>query len=120
MIDLWNFEHEEFDCPCDVCISVMDDEFLKKIQVARTLAGIPFRITSGYRCPQHNQEVGGVSDSSHARGLGCDISATSGAAKLTILKALLAAGFNRIGVYPRHIHADIDSSKPQEVAWVGG
>ena len=37
--------------------------------------GLPIRITSGYRCPELNDEVGGVEDSYHMEGCAVDISA---------------------------------------------
>ena len=37
--------------------------------------GLPIRVTSGYRCPELNEEVGGVEDSYHMDGCAADISA---------------------------------------------
>ena len=37
--------------------------------------GLPIRITSGYRCPELNDEVGGVEESYHMEGCAADISA---------------------------------------------
>ena len=37
--------------------------------------GLPIRITSGYRCPELNDEVGGVEDSYHMEGCAADITA---------------------------------------------
>ena len=97
----------------------MDDEFLKKLQCARTVAAIPFRISSGYRCPSYNQEIGGVQDSSHTKGMGCDIKAASGKDKVTMLRSFLAVGFTRVGMYDSHVHVDLDANKPQDVLWIG-
>ena len=36
--------------------------------------GLPIRVTSGYRCPELNDEVGGVEDSYHMEGCAADIS----------------------------------------------
>ena len=41
----------------------------------RELWGLPIRVTSGYRCPELNEEVGGVEDSWHMRGCAADITA---------------------------------------------
>ena len=35
------------------------------LEPMRELAGVPLRITSGYRTPQHNAEVGGAENSDH-------------------------------------------------------
>ena len=37
--------------------------------------GLPIRVTSGYRCPELNEEVGGVEDSWHMDGCAVDITA---------------------------------------------
>ena len=37
--------------------------------------GLPIRVTSGYRCPELNEEVGGVEDSYHMDGCAADITA---------------------------------------------
>ena len=37
--------------------------------------GLPIRVTSGYRCPELNEEVGGVEDSYHVDGCAADITA---------------------------------------------
>ena len=37
----------------------MDKEFLSRLDQARSLADIPFRITSGYRSEAHNLKVVG-------------------------------------------------------------
>ena len=37
--------------------------------------GLPIRVTSGYRCPELNEEVSGVEDSYHMDGCAADITA---------------------------------------------
>ena len=56
------FSLSEFDCPSIPNSGVnMDKQFLTKLESAREIAGIPFKITSGYRSVGHNKEVGGGS-----------------------------------------------------------
>jgi len=93
-------------------------ELVELLDIARGKAGIPFVITSGHRTKSHNKEVGGVENSSHTTGLAVDLSAPTDSKKFVILKALLDVGFNRIGVYATHIHADMDSTKRQNVLWI--
>ena len=112
------FDISEFDSP-DVAGSgeYMDKEFLSKLDQARSLCDIPFVITSGYRTEDHNRKVGGVSDSSHKKGLAADIACTNSAARHIIVTALLKVGLNRIGIADTFIHVDKDSSKVANVIW---
>ena len=93
----------------------MDSGFLTKLEEARAIAGIPFRITSGYRSKEHNEQVGGVPNSSHLIGVAADIAVNSGHDRYVILNALIRAGFKRIGVAKTFIHCDTDDSKPNSV-----
>jgi uncharacterized protein YcbK (DUF882 family) len=91
-------------------------ELVEKLDKARELAGIPFKITSGYRTAEHNSEVGGVDGSSHTKGEAVDIQALTSNQHFLITKALMDVGFTRISrKYPRHIHVDIAQDKPKNV-----
>jgi len=117
-INLKNFTLDEFDSP-DLPTSgqEMDYVFLSKLDNARDIANIPFRITSGYRTASHNKQVGGVPDSAHTKGRAVDIAATGGRERYVIINALQQAGFNRIGISNSFIHVDDDPSKPEQVIW---
>lgn len=110
------FSLSEFDCPSlDGSGVNMDSQFLTKLEQAREIAGIPFKITSGYRTKEHNAEVGGVPNSSHLIGVAADIAVSSGADRYIILNALIKAGFKRIGIAKTFIHCDTDDSKSNSV-----
>jgi uncharacterized protein YcbK (DUF882 family) len=85
--------------------------------------GGPIYVTSGYRTEFHNEKVGGVSGSSHLKGLAADVSDNIHGVKMksnnrySMIKALLEVGFNRIGVGNGFIHVDIDKDKAQNVIW---
>lgn len=68
-----NFCLHEFACPC--CRSVgrgIDPKLVKLLQELRDAWG-RITITSGYRCPKHNAEVGGSEHSQHMLGRAADI-----------------------------------------------
>lgn len=113
------FELREFDSP-DMPGSGarMNDEFMEMLDEARDIAGIPFRINSGFRTPKHNKKVGGSANSSHLRGRAADIACTNSAQRFRIVAALIAAGFNRVGIAETFIHVDNDSVKTPGVAWL--
>lgn len=92
--------------------------------------GVPIVITSGRRTLSGNSVLkGAVSDSSHLTGEGFDCWVEDAAHYFALLKGAYAAGLRRIGHYymidqtdpnnfiPRHLHFDIDPTKPQDCSW---
>lgn len=100
-------------------IEGLDAELVAKLDWARGRSGVPFIITSGKRSPEENERVMGVDASAHMKGLAVDLRCSDSQARYKMLNALFLSGFKRLGVYDKHIHADLDSSLPQEVVWVG-
>lgn len=99
------FEPWEFDPHADK----MSEELLFLLDRARKRADTTFSISSGYRPGD-----GGA----HGRGLAVDIRARGSANRMRIVRALLAEGFPRVGVYDKHVHADIDRDLPPGI-WGG-
>ena len=95
----------------------MNQEFLLKLDEARELAGIPFKINSAYRTPEHNAKIGGKPNSSHLKGLAVDISVTNSRQRFIVLNALLEVGFTRIGIADTFLHVDLSTDKSQQVIW---
>lgn len=112
------FSLNEFDSPDEIGSGAkMNKEFLKKLDAARLKADIPFRINSGYRTQEHNLKVGGVFTSAHKKGLAADIGYQTSSQRYTILKSLMAVGFNRLGIGRNFIHVDNDPLKDKDVIW---
>jgi len=110
-------KREEFVCPC--CgENETKQELVNMVFLARTLAGIPFIINSGYRCKKHNLEVGGRIGSSHPKGEACDIACVNSSERYNMIESLHLAGFRRMGIGKTFIHADMDNSKTQRVTWL--
>lgn len=110
------FKESEFACKhCGV--SKMNPDTIEKLNKARELAGIPFIITSGYRCEAHNRAVGGKSEGAHTSGHAVDIKADTSRPRFLIIDALIKAGFTRIGIAKTFIHVDDDPGKDQKVMW---
>ena len=53
----------------------MDRNFVAMLDEARDIAGVSFKVTSGYRTELRNREVGGKVNSSHLIGKAADIHA---------------------------------------------
>lgn len=110
------FKDSDFNCPC--CNkNEMDKAFLNRFDSARELAGVPFYVTSGYRCPSHNKTVGGNHKSSHMEGIAADLFIKDSSNRFRIIKGLLDAGFTRLGLQGSLIHVDGDIEKIQKVIW---
>ncbi len=112
------FKINEFDSPDEPGSgSEMHDEILHMLDAARKIYGKPMKINSGYRTISHNKRVGGVSSSSHIKGLAADIACSNSVDRFKMLGALKQVGFKRIGVAGTFIHVDIDKDKSQNVIW---
>lgn len=113
-----NFLAKEFACPC--CGEEgFKEELIEKLQLARNnlRPKSAIVINSGYRCEKHNKEVGGVVGSSHRKGLAVDIRCDHSSYRFSLIRALIGAGFKRIGIGEDFIHCDLDLEKPQNVIW---
>jgi len=117
------FKLSEFDCPFEEGSgSKMKPEFLEKLDEAREIAGIPFKITSGYRTKEYNEDLikrgyKASRNSSHLKGLAADISVKDSKSRFIVFNSLLLAGFTRIGIADTFIHVDLDTDKTQNVIW---
>jgi len=94
----------------------MNLDFLHKLDEARAISGVPYKITSGYRTPEHNAKVGGRVGSSHLKGVAVDISCRTSGERVKILKGLFTVGLGRrVGIASNFIHVDADYDKPSAI-----
>lgn len=105
-----NFSKSEFACRCCGRAEI-DERLVDALQELRDLAGVPVRVTSGYRCPDHNRAVGGAKQSRHLLGHAADIviNGLSVAGMYELAEQVDAFRKGGIGVYPERgfIHVDI-------------
>ena len=97
---LWNGAPKE----AEENLKALVDEVLDPLREAY---GRPIRVNSGYRCPKHNQAVGGVANSQHLRGEAADIQPVVGnEADLPQLARILISNgkFDQLILYPTFIH----------------
>ena len=120
---LKHFKLSEFDSPDSKGSGKnMTREFLKKLDRARDIAKIPFKITSGFRTPQHNvnlrkQGYKASANSSHLKGCAADIVCKDSGTRQKIVNGLIQAGFTRIGIADSFIHCDTDKDK-NDAIWL--
>ncbi len=86
------FSAEEFDRP-----ELLQKSLLYRLNWARTLARLPFQVTSDFR--EHSR--------GHSMGAAIDLRCWTSGQRWVMLGALYMAGFKRIGVYDRHIEANV-------------
>ena len=105
------FRKEEFECRC--CGSTGSPQAGENIEAlvenvldpARERLGMPIIVNSGYRCPKHNEEVGGVKNSQHMKGEAADITTGSAAGNKRLERILTEMGkYDQLIVYPFFLH----------------
>ena len=119
-----NFSRHEITCRCGCGEDDIDMNHVRTLQLARSEAGVTFKIASGCRCKKHNKLEGGKDTSSHLckksedlKSKATDIECKTSIARAEILPALIRY-FRRVGVGKGFVHVDSDKGKTQDVIWV--
>lgn len=105
-----HFDISEFACHHCGKSTKISPRLIELLETLRkNIGGLPIHINSGYRCPVHNANVGGVPNSQHVLGTAADLAIP---AKLTLnqfLKHVEKLPFDWVGVYPYSyfIHVDV-------------
>lgn len=99
-------------------INLHTDLFKVLLELERRL-GFEIQVTSGYRDPEHNRDVGGVDGSEHTYdpAEGADVFCQRSVTRFKMVKHLLDMGITRIGIGATFVHVGIAKDKPKEVIW---
>lgn len=92
---------------------------VRALEDIRTRTGLPITVTSGYRPPDYNREVGGVSNSCHIDGLAADIYCDGiTTAQLYDICEQVIGQRGGVGYYPKSgfVHVDV---RGYEARWSG-
>ena len=121
----------EYRCPC--CGAIPYDteglgqrELFEAYEAIRSTLNRPLRITSGFRCPKHNADIGGEPFSIHLFGLALDIDAKDiGEVESLVAAVNLVVPILRMGIYTKtgtFIHCDVGYRIIPRVssAWIEG
>ena len=93
-------------CSCGCNTKGMEPAFLDLMDQIRHSIGEPLTVTSGYRCPDHNDKVSSTSRTGpHTTGRAIDIKADS-RLRFLLIEAAIKQGITRIGVAKSFIHLD--------------
>ena len=102
------FKLSEFACKCGQCESdgsEMQTLLLGKIDALRGRCGFPFIVSSGYRCPDHNERVSSTGrDGPHTTGQAVDIKVYGRRAQNLIAEAMRQGGWTGLGVNQKGAH----------------
>lgn len=114
--DIWAeiryFRPAEFVCKCgrhcDGYPAQMDKTLLRMADRVREALGAACVVSSGLRCPQHNANVGGVSNSRHLTGKAMDFCAAGKTAEqvLTVVLAQTEVRY-AYAIDDRYVHMDV-------------
>lgn len=112
------FNKAEFKCKCNGkhCNGYpaeIDMTMVRYADEIRHRIGQPIRVNSGLRCPVHNQNEGGVSNSQHLYGTAVDLARPSGVtpAKMAQIAEDVIGNTGGIGIYSWGIHIDSRKTK---------
>ena len=118
---MWEyFKIEEFDCRhCGA--NIIDVSFVDMLDELRHLYGKPIIITSGYRCPEYNNQISSTGPNGpHTTGQAADISVARKDA-YELLKLAFELKFTGIGIHQkgngRFIHLDTLSEGVRPTVW---
>jgi uncharacterized protein YcbK (DUF882 family) len=110
-----NFELSEFACKCCGAVIVSSDlyDLVGRLQAVRNWIGRPVRVTSGYRCREHDARVGTSSNPGagpHTQGIAADI-VVDGMSADDLAEVCMTAGLSGVGVYRKKgfVHVDVRS-----------
>lgn len=113
MCNLKYFKPSEFEkCNPKCDISQMNPDFLQRLDAARSLCGIIFRLNSAYRSPEYDRSKGRTGKGYHTVGRAVDVACTDSASRAEIIRACVSLGLS-CGVSKRFVHIDDrDTSRP--------
>ena len=106
MTDFFTDEEKTCHCGCGLNLVDQNPDFLKALNSARELYGLPMDATCMTRCPAHNAEIGGAAQSAHMDGRAAAIAVHDPGERMHMIRCFIAAGFHRIEVSAVHIHVD--------------
>lgn len=111
-----SFNRSEFACRDGCGFDTVDVELIAMLQEIRDYYDAPVIITSGCRCPNHNESVGGSKGSQHLLGRAADfvVRGVEPAEVAAFAERLSPGG---IGNYKTFSHIDTRSNGP--IRWEG-
>lgn len=110
-----HFDSSEFACKCG-CGGLhngadINPWLVQVLERMRAIIGKPLVLSCGYRCPTHNAEVGGVSNSQHIYGTAADVQTPEGMTPIELFELAQDCGADGVGLYDWGVHVDVRGYK---------
>lgn len=109
------FSDEETTCHCGCGGNDINPVLLELLDSVREAYGGPLTLNCAYRCPAHNEEVGGVPNSQHVLGNAADVACPDGFTVDELAWYAEQAGADGIGKYypdaGNFVHMDVRSGR---------
>ena len=103
-----NFLVKEFACKSGADTVLTAPKLVMVLQSIRSHFGKPVVITSGYRTPEYNEKVGGVTNSQHTYGTAADITVTGvSPAQVAAYARAIMPDWGGVGIYESFTHVDV-------------
>lgn len=120
--EFWCRGQDQGTCSCGHSLKI-DPRLIELLEELRDIiGGLPLHINSGYRCPQHNAAIGGVSNSQHTKGTAADVARPSHLSFDEFAWYVDQLAFDGIGLYrcSDFIHVDVrDGGIGSHIYWEG-
>lgn len=110
-----HFTVREFACKDGADEVVVDTALVYLLEDLRVFYGSPITIVSGYRTPEHNEKVGGASNSYHMKGMAADIR-VAGVPPARVYSDLNPVHTGGLGKYNTFTHIDTRGTRAR---WQG-
>lgn len=109
-----HFTRDEFRCTCGKCGGFPvepDEQMVRTVDEIRHRLGVSVSIVdaggSGVRCPEHNEEVGGASNSLHKYGKAADLHSSKSPKDMYRVAEKVLGNTGELGLYNWGIHVGI-------------
>lgn len=100
-----HFKPSEFDCRCGCGRNEMQPDFVETLDDLRERLGFPLVVTSGYRCPDHNERISTTGrDGPHTTGRAVDLAVSGERAFKLLRQCTLGGWMSGIGLKQHGAH----------------
>src|SRR5574344_1255028 len=115
------YTDDDCTCHCGCGYNVVSPQLISMLDAMSDKAGQKLEVNCICRCPTHNTEVGGVTNSQHVQGTAADVAVTDGWTVDKLGDLAIEMGFDGIGRYYKQdfVHCDIrdGGENPNVYTW---